>query len=140
MDIASAEGGGSIPTDQVKHGGCGRFQPKIKRVGLTLTAEWKHVNEDSQEKKINVTGERVHQVFSRISDEECYILGMDPKFARPDWMVVTVLPVKMIKLTCVLCLIFCSVFELTRCVIYRSHLFACGLPSKCLGQRPAKTI
>ena len=94
MDIASAEGGGSIPTDQVKHGGCGRFQPKIKRVGLTLTAEWKHVNEDSQEKKINVTGERVHQVFSRISDEECYILGMDPKFARPDWMVVTVLPVR----------------------------------------------
>ena len=48
MDIASQEGGGSIPTDQVKHGGCGRFQPKIKRVGLTLTAEWKHVNEDSQ--------------------------------------------------------------------------------------------
>ena len=40
-----------------------------------------------------MTGERVHQVFSRISDEECYILGMDPKFARPDWMVVTVLPV-----------------------------------------------
>lgn len=26
-------------------------------------------------------------------DEECFILGMDPKFARPDWMIVTVLPV-----------------------------------------------
>ena len=61
---------------------------------------WDYWSEDfdvgkncQQEKKINVTGERVHQVFSRISDEECYILGMDPKFARPDWMVVTVLPV-----------------------------------------------
>lgn len=28
-----------------------------------------------------------------ITDEEIYILGMDPKFARPDWMIVTALPV-----------------------------------------------
>ena len=26
-------------------------------------------------------------------DEECYLLGMDPKYARPDWMIMTVLPV-----------------------------------------------
>ena len=32
-------------------------------------------------------------MFRHISDEECYILGMDPKFSRPDWMIVTVLPV-----------------------------------------------
>ena len=25
--------------------------------------------------------------------QECYILGMDPKYARPDWMICTVLPV-----------------------------------------------
>ena len=35
----------------------------------------------------------MHEVFRHISDEECYIIGMDPKFSRPDWMVVTVLPV-----------------------------------------------
>lgn len=28
-----------------------------------------------------------------ISDEECFVLGMDPKFARPDWMIITVMPV-----------------------------------------------
>ena len=28
-----------------------------------------------------------------LSDEECYLLGMDPKYARPDWMILTVLPV-----------------------------------------------
>lgn len=28
-----------------------------------------------------------------LADEESFILGMDPKFARPDWMIVTVLPV-----------------------------------------------
>lgn len=75
------------------HGGCGHYQPKIKRMGLELIAEWKHVNEDSQEKKIILTAERVHEIFKHISDEECYLLGMDPKFARPDWMIMTVLPV-----------------------------------------------
>ena len=55
--------------------GCGRYQPNIKRQGLDLTAEWKHVNEDTQEKKMMLTAERVHQVFKHISDEECYILG-----------------------------------------------------------------
>ena len=51
------------------------------------------MNEDSQEKKIPLTAERVHEIFKRISDEECEILGMNPKFARPDWLIVTVLPV-----------------------------------------------
>jgi len=60
---------------------------------LELYAEWKHVNEDSQEKKILLNPERVHEIFKRISDEEDVILGMDPKFARPEWMIVTVLPV-----------------------------------------------
>jgi len=58
-----------------------------------VTAEWKNVNEDSQERKIQLSAERVHEIFRRISDEECVILGMDPKYARPDWLVCTVLPV-----------------------------------------------
>lgn len=58
-----------------------------------MTAEWKNVNEDSQERKIQLSAERVHEIFRRISDEECVILGMDPKYARPDWLVCTVLPV-----------------------------------------------
>lgn len=58
-----------------------------------MTAEWKHINEDSQEKKIVLSAERVLEIFKRISDEECTAIGLDPKFARPDWMIVTVLPV-----------------------------------------------
>ncbi len=46
-----------------------------------------------QEKKIPLTAERVHEVLRHISDEECYILGMDPKYARPDHMILTVVPV-----------------------------------------------
>ncbi|RZF37892.1 hypothetical protein LSTR_LSTR009992 [Laodelphax striatellus] len=75
------------------HGGCGRYQPNLRRAGLDVTAEWKYVNEDSQEKKIVLTAERTWEILKHITDEECFILGMDPKFARPDWMIVTVLPV-----------------------------------------------
>lgn len=58
-----------------------------------MTAEWKHINEDSQEKKIALTADRVHEIFKRITDEECDIIGMNPLFCRPDWLIVTVLPV-----------------------------------------------
>ncbi|XP_067669040.1 DNA-directed RNA polymerase II subunit RPB1-like [Haliotis asinina] len=82
------------PTAEKKgHGGCGRYQPKLKRTGLEVIAEWKNVNEESQEKKIILSAERVLEIFKGISDEECVILGMDPKFARPDWMILTVYPV-----------------------------------------------
>lgn len=64
-------------------------------MGLELTAEWpeKKRNEDSQERKINLSAERVLEIFKNISDEDCLVLGLDPKYARPDWMIVTVLPV-----------------------------------------------
>ncbi|KAK9505662.1 hypothetical protein O3M35_009660 [Rhynocoris fuscipes] len=81
------------PNRKPGHGGCGRYQPSLRRTGLDVTAEWKHVNEDAQEKKINLTAERVWEILKHITDEECFILGMDPKYARPDWMIVTVLPV-----------------------------------------------
>ena len=35
----------------------------------------------------------MHEIFKRISDEECIILGMDAKFCRPDWLICTVIPV-----------------------------------------------
>ena len=78
---------------QKLHHGCGRYQPRIRRQGLELTAEWKEVNEESQERKITLTPERVREIFMRISDEECIMMGMDPKQCRPEWMIITVLPV-----------------------------------------------
>ena len=56
-------------------GGCGRFQPKYRRTGLELTAEWKNVNEDTQEKKIPLTAERVHDIFRKITDKDCELIG-----------------------------------------------------------------
>ncbi|XP_014661495.1 PREDICTED: DNA-directed RNA polymerase II subunit RPB1-like [Priapulus caudatus] len=75
------------------HGGCGRYQPKIRRSALDMVAEWKHINEDSQERKIVLTAEHVHEIFKNIPDDHSMVLGMDPKYTRPDWMIVTVIPV-----------------------------------------------
>ena len=60
---------------------------------MELLAEWKHVNEDSQERKMSLSAERVLEIFKNISDEDCKTLGFDPRYARADWMIVTVLPV-----------------------------------------------
>ncbi|CAD5117546.1 DgyrCDS6308 [Dimorphilus gyrociliatus] len=79
--------------DKPVHKGCGRNQPTIRRQGLELTAEWKHPSEENQERKIQLTPERVYEIFKRISDEAIIAIGMDPVYARPDWMIVTVLPV-----------------------------------------------
>lgn len=78
----------------MKTGGCGRYQPSYRRVGIDINAEWKkHLNEDTQERKIILTAQRALEIFKQISDSDCQLLGFDPRFARPDWMICQVLPV-----------------------------------------------
>ena len=36
---------------------------------------------------------KVLGVLKRISDEDCQLLGFNPKYARPDWMILQVLPI-----------------------------------------------
>lgn len=36
--------------------------------------------------------DQVLNVLKRISDEDCLLLGLNPKYARPDWMILQVLP------------------------------------------------
>ena len=79
--------------DEVGHGGCGRHQPTIRRKGLDLMCEWKKVNEATQEKTLPLSAERALEILKHISDEDCIILGMDPRYARPEWMIVTCVPV-----------------------------------------------
>lgn len=75
---------------------CGATQPKFKREGLTL---W--VIYDSKEDNDVVAGPRkqelsaakVYEVFKKISDEDVLRLGFNPAYARPEWMVVSVLPI-----------------------------------------------
>ncbi|KAL8559172.1 DNA-directed RNA polymerase II subunit RPB1 [Nucella lapillus] len=93
------EGGDQIDTPgttdngQSEHGGCGYFQPKVKRAGLEITAKWKQTNSENQEKKAVFSAEQVLQIFRNISAEDCAMLGMDPRHSRPEWLIITALPV-----------------------------------------------
>ena len=48
---------------------------------------------DAAEQKQEITPSRALDILKRISDEDCDALGFHPKYSRPDWMILTVLPV-----------------------------------------------
>jgi DNA-directed RNA polymerase II subunit RPB1 len=45
------------------------------------------------QRKQRLSAQKVYEIFKKISDEDVVRLGLDPKWARPEWMLVTVLPV-----------------------------------------------
>lgn len=71
---------------------CSVEQPKYRRDGLEINAEFKEAT-DEYERKITVTADKAHQVLRNITDEDAVRLGFDPRYARPDWMLLTVLPI-----------------------------------------------
>jgi len=79
-------------------GGCGYVQPSFKREGLRITAEFRdsdlkdHITH-TVEKKQYVSAEKIYLLLKQISDANCEIIGLNPKYTRPDWMILTVLPV-----------------------------------------------
>jgi DNA-directed RNA polymerase II subunit RPB1 len=40
-----------------------------------------------------MSAEKVLALFRTITDEQCIQMGLSPEWARPDWMIITVLPV-----------------------------------------------
>ncbi|CAF3867330.1 unnamed protein product [Rotaria sordida] len=73
--------------------GCERKQPIYRRSGLELVIEWKQTLNENEEMKSKLSAARVLKIFQKISDPICEILGMNPQQTRPDWMILTVLPV-----------------------------------------------
>ena len=71
--------------------GCGSAQPTITKTGYTLYYEFRE--EGNKEKKKIITAEYCYNILKRISNEDCKIMGLDPLYSRPEWMIYTVLPV-----------------------------------------------
>lgn len=46
-----------------------------------------------QERKIVLTAEKVLEVFKMITDEDIDLMGLDPQYSRPEWMICQVVPV-----------------------------------------------
>ncbi|KAL3525220.1 hypothetical protein ACH5RR_013592 [Cinchona calisaya] len=83
-------------------GGCGAQQPKLTIDGMKMVAEYKvqkKKNDDQEqlpepvERKQQLSAEKALSILKMISDEDCQLLGFNPKYARPDWMILQVLPI-----------------------------------------------
>ncbi|CAE7926451.1 RpII215, partial [Symbiodinium sp. KB8] len=98
---------------------CGAPKPKFNREGLEIRLDYSGKDKDNRElsnfstedRKAKLTAEKVcvnrlfpsdpmsyvrfqlYTIFSRVSDEDCAILGLNPVHARPEWLLVKVLPV-----------------------------------------------
>ena len=88
--------------DGGEQGGCGNPQPDIKvDESMRIKAEFKRrIQSDdlvqlpeTLEREMMVSPERARQVLRRISDEDARCLGFDPRYSRPEWLILTVLPI-----------------------------------------------
>ncbi|TPX53811.1 DNA-directed RNA polymerase [Synchytrium endobioticum] len=79
------------------HGGCGAAQPLFRKKGLTLEMVERQPKDseggDSSGKGRTVSPAEVKQLFESISDEDAEAMGFNPDYARPEWMIISVLPV-----------------------------------------------
>ena len=84
--------------------GCEHFQPKFKRENLKITMDDSKNNEeeqpdqnenedDDQENLSEITPEKVLSIFTNISENDCILLGFDPKYSHPAWMIIQTLAV-----------------------------------------------
>ncbi|KAJ3172288.1 DNA-directed RNA polymerase II subunit rpb1 [Geranomyces variabilis] len=82
-----------------KHGGCGQRQPVYKKEGPLGIAKYTKATKDEIEsgseagRTETMSAEKVHQLFTKISDADCLAMGLNPTWARPEWMLISVLPV-----------------------------------------------
>lgn len=97
--VSAAEGDepekeGSLPR---VHGGCGNPQPEIRHQALALWGTWKGSKDEDGEtipaEKKQITAEMALNILRMISTEDILDLGLSNDYARPEWMILTVLPV-----------------------------------------------
>eukprot|EP00516_Mucochytrium_quahogii_P003774 CAMPEP_0203749584 /NCGR_PEP_ID=MMETSP0098-20131031/4087_1 /ASSEMBLY_ACC=CAM_ASM_000208 /TAXON_ID=96639 /ORGANISM=" , Strain NY0313808BC1" /LENGTH=1760 /DNA_ID=CAMNT_0050638661 /DNA_START=192 /DNA_END=5474 /DNA_ORIENTATION=+ len=72
--------------------------PKYRKEGLKIVMDFgEKCNETllpgTGERKQTLTAQKALDILRKIPDEDCIILGLNPKWARPEWLIVQVLPV-----------------------------------------------
>ena len=94
--------------DEASHMGCGASQPNVRLESLKFRVKFegggrpKDEDEDLEggvgrepgtEEEQSLSAARALSVLRRISDEDAFALGMDPRYSRPEWLILTVLPI-----------------------------------------------
>ncbi|KAI9709686.1 MAG: DNA-directed RNA polymerase II subunit RPB1 [Bogoriella megaspora] len=79
-------------------GGCGHVSPEIRKEGLKLMGTWKYdkTEDDDEDRRIVkevITPQAALDVFNHISAENLQKIGLGSDYAKPSWMIITVLPV-----------------------------------------------
>ncbi|KAF8170369.1 hypothetical protein BJ912DRAFT_1148858 [Pholiota molesta] len=95
------EEGADADGEEVKkgHGGCGHNQPVVRKEGLKLFVQYKKAKDEDddmknmQPDKRLITPSEVYTVFKKMSDHDLHLLGLSDEYARPEWMILTVMPV-----------------------------------------------
>ncbi len=77
-----------------KHIGCGAKQPDRynKESSMKIIAEWKDKSKETST-QLEFTAEDVLRIFKRITEEDMEVMGFNPQWNRPEWMICSVLPV-----------------------------------------------
>lgn len=73
--------------------GCGNVQPKLSREGFRIKAVFEETAEDSADRKNYIDGEKALDVLKRISNLHIRAIGLCPEYSRPEWLILSVLPV-----------------------------------------------
>jgi len=75
--------------------GCNAIQPSRynKEGAMKIIAEWKDKNKKDESETLEFTPEDVLRIFKRITEEDMEVMGFNPKWNRPEWLICTVLPV-----------------------------------------------
>ncbi|KAH7920489.1 DNA-directed RNA polymerase II, subunit 1 [Leucogyrophana mollusca] len=91
--------GGDTEEPKKGHGGCGHIQPAIRKEGLKLFVQYKKPKDDDEDVKSMQPDKRlftpseVYTTFKKMSDSDLHLIGLSDEYARPEWMILTVMPV-----------------------------------------------
>jgi DNA-directed RNA polymerase II subunit RPB1 len=75
---------------------CNGYQPKYTKVGLHIEAEYSEAMDSiphNGDRKQFLPASKAVEIFKRMRDEDCKALGLDVTWARPEWLLVSVLPI-----------------------------------------------
>ena len=75
--------------DEYYKPGCGEFQPKFTRENLQIIMDNSDIeNQSCDETKRAISPQEVLDIFSKILPEEMEFLGFNPKYSKPQWMII----------------------------------------------------
>eukprot|EP00904_Undaria_pinnatifida_P012757 jgi/Undpi1/8611/HiC_scaffold_25.g11076.m1 len=97
MDL-DGEGGGGMGGggEDGNASGCGGLLPKFTKTGLQVEVEYPADMDDvprSGDRRQYLSASKVHEILKNVSEEDMKVLGLNPQYSRPDWLIITVLPV-----------------------------------------------